>query len=128
MYAFDQLGLVEQRGLGFQTLKELPEKHNLPLPLVSYEEPYMVIKFPRSNESLRTVSDNKAIEELNPDELRGYNWIRTQQDVSAKYYSEELGIVQRTASRHLAKMLDLGLIKTNNENPKSPKLRYLPID
>lgn len=128
MYAFDQLGLVEQRGLGFQTLKELPEKYNLPLPLVSYEEPYMVIKFPRSNESLRSVSDNKGIEELSPDELRGYNWIRTQGEVSAKDYSEELGIAQRTASRHLAKMLDLRLIITNNENLKSPKLRYLPVD
>lgn len=128
IYAFDQLGLVEQRGLGFQTLKELPEKYDLPLPLVSYEEPYMVIKFPRSNEALKNVSENRAIEELSPEELRGYNWIRTQKEVSTKDYSEEIGIAQRTASRHLAKMLDLKLIRTNDENPKSPKLRYLPID
>lgn len=128
MYAFDQLSLVEQRGLGFQTLKNLPNKYNLPLPLVSYEEPYMIIKFPRSNESLRNVSDNRAIEDLSPDELIGYNWIRTQREVSTKDYSAEIGIAQRTASRHLAKMLDLGLIKTNDENTRSPKLRYLPID
>ena len=65
MYVFDQMELVEQRGLGFQTIKELPEKFGLPLPLVSYEEPYMVFTFPRSGEALKTVSGNERLNQLN---------------------------------------------------------------
>lgn len=128
MFAFDQLELVEQRGLGFQTIKELPTKHNLPLPIVTYEKPYMVFKFPRSGEALRNVSEQVGIESLSTDELIGYNWIRTQNEVATKDYAIEMKVTQRTASRHLAKMLDLKLIKTNDESSKSPKLRYLPID
>lgn len=128
MFAFDQLELVEQRGLGFQTIKELPEKHNLPLPVVTYEKPYMVFKFPRSGEALRVVSEQEGIDSLTSDELKGYDWIRTQEEVATKDYAEEMGVTQRTASRHLAKMLEVGLIKTNDESLKSPKLRYLPID
>ena len=45
----------------------------------------------------------------------------TFKSLRAKY---DLPLPIITASRHLAKMLDLKLIKTNGENPKSPKLRY----
>ena len=128
MYAFDQLGLVEQRGLGFQTLKKLPEIYNLPLPIVSYEDPYMVIKFPRSDKAVSIVTNNRAIENITNDELAGYNWIRTQQEISAKEYADNFKISPRTASRHLSKMLDFKLIKTNEENPRSPNLKYLPIE
>lgn len=57
MYVFDQMDLVEQRGLGFQTIKDLPTRHNLPLPLVSYENPYMVLTFPRSMAAAKIVSE-----------------------------------------------------------------------
>ncbi|MBR6903499.1 MAG: hypothetical protein IKN32_01455, partial [Bacteroidales bacterium] len=46
MFVFDALDLAEQRGLGFMTVRELPEKYSLPLPLVSYQEPYLVFTLP----------------------------------------------------------------------------------
>lgn len=124
MYVFDQLRLVEQRGLGFQTIKDLPSKHNLPLPIVSYEAPYMILTFPRSGADLKKIASNQKILELSDEELKGYNWIRSQGEVSTKEYALHFGVAQRTASRHLAKMFDLDLIETNGESLKSPKLKY----
>lgn len=124
MFVFDQLELVEQRGLGFQTIKELPTKHNLPLPFVTYEEPYMIFTFPRSEEALRNLSSSDNINLLSDEELRGYNWIRSQEEIASKEYAEEFEITRRTANRHLTRMLELKLIKTNGESLNSPKLRY----
>ena len=39
MYVFDQMKLVEQRGLGFQTIKDLPVKFGLPLPWFHMKNP-----------------------------------------------------------------------------------------
>jgi ATP-dependent DNA helicase RecG len=126
MYVFDQMKLVEYRGLGFQTIKELPEKYGLPLPVVTYDNPYMVFTFPRSSESQKNISTQSGISSLTDEELKGYDWIRSQTQVATKDYAIKMGYTQRTASRHLAKMLDLGLLVTNDENAKSPNLRYLP--
>lgn len=127
VYVFDQLELVEQRGIGFTTIKELPEKHNLPLPLVSFEDPYLVVKFPRSIASVRKVSEQVGIKDLSESELKGYEWIRSQKEVSTKEYQDYFNFTQRTASRHLSKMFSSGLLKTNNEKQQSPKLRYTAI-
>jgi ATP-dependent DNA helicase RecG len=64
MYIFDQLGLVEQRGLGFDTIKKLPEKYGLPLPIVTYDAPYLIITFPRNLEALRLFSEQEGIKSL----------------------------------------------------------------
>jgi predicted HTH transcriptional regulator len=128
MYAFDLLGLVEQRGLGFQTIKTLPEIHGLPLPIVTYEDPYMDFKFPRSGDALKLVSKQEGIGSLSKAELKGYDWIRTQPEVATKDYAVKMNVVQRTASRHLAKMLEFGLILTNGESSTSPSLKHFAIE
>lgn len=124
MFVFNELELVEQRGFGFNSIKKLTVDNNLPLPIVSYDAPYLVFTFPRSGESIKNVSNEKGIQELSADELKVYNWIRSKGEVSTKDYSEVFGIAQRTASRHLAKLFHLNLIETNGESDRSPKLKY----
>ncbi|MGC4041909.1 MAG: ATP-binding protein [Flavobacterium sp.] len=127
MYVFDQLDLVEQRGFGFISIKGLPQQYDLPLPIVSFDAPYMVMTFPRTIEAVRTLSDKEGIEKLTPEELQGYEWMRTQESVAAKDYAEHMNHSSRTASRHLANFVALGLATTNGENIKSKNLRYLVI-
>lgn len=124
MYVFDQLGIVEQRGLGFQTIKELPEKFDLPLPKVAYEAPYMVFTFPRNIEASRKLSNNKNLDQLKEEELIGYEWMQTQEDVSTRQYAAKFDIGQKTASRQLKKMMQLNLIEDNGLPLNSPKYRY----
>jgi ATP-dependent DNA helicase RecG len=111
MYVFEQMELVEQRGLGFQTIKTLPEKYHLPLPVVSYEEPYMVFTFPRSLDALKNVSGNDKLKELNREELQGYDYIRLVKKITRKEYENHFEYDTKKAERHLKLMVDLGLIK-----------------
>lgn len=124
MYVFDQMKLVEQRGLGFETMKYLPIKYNLPLPIITFEEPYLVFSFPRNLQAVKNVNNDDNIKKLTNEELAGYEWIRMNEEVATKDYAEHFGYAQRTASRHLGKMLELGLVETNNESSSSPRLRY----
>lgn len=124
IYVFDQLGLVEQRGLGFTSMKQLPEKHGLPLPLVSMDEPYMVFTFPRTSSSLRASGSLERLKELSEDEIMGYEWIRSQDEVTAMSYANRWNLTERSARRHFSKFRDLGLIVDNGESPNSPKFGY----
>ncbi|RZJ79721.1 MAG: hypothetical protein EOO47_09930 [Flavobacterium sp.] len=127
MYVFDQLGIVEQRGLGFKTIKELPEKFDLPLPKVTYEAPYMVFTFPRNIEASRKLSNNRNIDELKEEELIGYQWMQTQEEVSTREYANKFNIGQKTASRQLKKMKQLNFIEDNGFALTSPKYKYKAI-
>jgi len=124
MYVFDQLELVEQRGLGFLTIKDLPVKHNLPLPFVSYEAPYMVLTFPRSLEAIKKVSDIPNLSKLNDAQIKGYDWLKSVDEASTREYSAHFEIGYKTAQRHLAAMKELGLIRDNGSDANSPNYKY----
>lgn len=128
MYVFDQMDLVEQRGLGFQTIKDLPIKYNLPLPLTVFEAPYMVLTFPRSIEATKKVTDKPNVATLKDAQLRGYEWLKTVERASAREYSDHFEIGYKTAQRHLAAMKKLGLIRDNGEDANSPNYKYVIND
>lgn len=125
MYAFDQLDLVEQRGLGFNTIKQLPSKYNLPLPIITFDEPYLTFKFPRSFDVIKEISDIPAINELNNDELKGYEWIKVKGEVSKKEYAKYFSYDDKKAQRHLSKMKKLDLVSDNKEPINSPRYKYV---
>jgi ATP-dependent DNA helicase RecG len=110
MFVFDALNLAEQRGLGFMTVRELPEKHNIPLPLVSYEEPYLVFTLPRNAAAVSKVDDTLA--ELDEGEIRMLNFFRLNdsQAFAKSEVVEKLGIYPRTAERELKHLVDLGFL------------------
>ena len=117
MYVFEQMDLVEQRGLGFQTINELPAKYNLPLPVVTFDNPYLVFTFPRDLEALKEVAGNDKLKELNADEVRGYEYIRLVKKITRKEYENQLGYDTKKAERHLKRMTDLKLINKNGKGP-----------
>jgi len=90
---FDVFDLAEQRGLGFKTVRELPEKYNIPLPTVTIEEPYIVITLPRTYK--------QADENLSERERQGLDYIRLYGPVSRKQYEERFGLSVKTASRDI---------------------------
>lgn len=107
MFVFDALDLAEQRGLGFMTVRELPEKYGLPLPLVSYEEPYWVFNLPRDAEAVRKVDVTLA--ELDEGELKMLNYFRLNEGeaIGKSGVAERLHITHRTAERELKHLVDL---------------------
>lgn len=110
MFVFDALDLAEQRGLGFMTVRELPEKHNIPLPLVSYEEPYLVFTLPRNAAAVKKV--DVALADLDEGEIRMLNFFKLNDGKTFGKVEvvEKLGIYPRTAERELKHLVDLGLL------------------
>ncbi|MFW6275496.1 MAG: ATP-binding protein [bacterium] len=119
MYVFDQLKLVEQRGLGFQTIKELQDKFDLPLPLVSFENPYMVFKFPRSAKAIKSIAPESRLSKLNKEELAGYNYIRVTGKITRKEYEKHFSFDKKKAERHLKRLTELGLIVRKGAGPST---------
>ncbi len=123
-YIFNKMELMEESELGMETFRTMQEKYNLPLPFYEFKAPYLSLIFSRSIEAVRKHTDKKSLSKLTDDELKGYDWIKSQGEVSTKEYAYHSKITQRTASRHLSNMFKVGLLKTNGENFKSPKLKY----
>jgi len=122
-YIFNVIRYMEETGVGMDTYRSMGENFDLPLPVITFKKSKLIVTFPRTTDALKKVGD-EAIKELTKEELAGYEWIKSKNEISAKDYAIKFSISSRTASRHLSKMLELGIIRTNGENPKSPKLRY----
>ena len=60
-------------------------------------------------------------------QIEGYEWIKTEGEVSTREYSSHFSIGYKTAQRHLAKMRKLGLIRDNGEDINSPNYKYVIV-
>ena len=115
-YAFEKLRLSENRGLGFKTIRNLPMKHGLPLPAVTYDEPYLTFAFSRAYGL--GISDER-ISKLSNTEAKGLDYIRLSSPITRKAYEESLGVTTKTAERNLALFVELGLVKRVGLGPKT---------
>lgn len=118
-HIFNQMGFAEERGIGMKTLRSMPEKYNLPLPEYSYEEPFLVLTFPRSKEYFENLFDEEILDELNDEETEGLIYVRDQGNVSKSEYADHFGYGNKKAQRHLAKMRELDLIELKGKGPAS---------
>jgi len=117
MYIFDQLELVEQRGLGFDTIKELPEKYGLPLPIVTFEAPYLIVKFPRSIAALRKIRTQEDLSNLSDSELKGYEWMKSVETFKRKDYEIQFNFDTKKAERHITHMVKMKLLERKGSGP-----------
>jgi len=116
-FVFEKLDLSEGRGLGFETIRNLPTLYNLPLPAATFDDPYLNFAFSRAygngngnNERLATLSKTEAM---------GYDYIRLNSPVTRKMYEEHLLLAGKTARRHLAHFVKLNLIKKLGAGPST---------
>ncbi|MEZ0372662.1 MAG: ATP-binding protein [Candidatus Sericytochromatia bacterium] len=113
LYVFNQLELVEQRGLGQQTFESLPEKFGLPKPGISFKAPYLELVFKRSVAGQTSISGQTSttVLPLTEEEAAGYEFVRQQKRMTKKEYAKKFGYSDRQAERHLAKFRKLNLIE-----------------
>ncbi|MBQ5455435.1 MAG: SMC-Scp complex subunit ScpB, partial [Prevotella sp.] len=104
MYVLDKLDYAEQRGLGFETVKDLPAK-NLPLPKVQYNAPYIEFILPLSMEVAETMYGD-----LSEKEIKVLEYIRINEPVTRSDIETLLGIDNKKAVRILNKLIDKGVI------------------
>ena len=124
-YVFNLMGYMEEVGVGMDTYREMREKYNLPLPVITYEDPNLVVTFPRTADAVRDLDKTDVLSNLSDEELAGFDFVKTRKEVSRKEYEDHFMFERKKASNQLKKMKDLGLIGDNGENPKSNNYRYV---
>lgn len=107
MFVFDKMGLAEQRGLGFETVRGLP-KQGIPLPKVTFEDPYVVLTLPLSYEKAKDV----IYAGLSDNEIRGYEYLKLNGPVGKMDMSKNLGLSVKTAQRIMFSLASKGLVET----------------
>lgn len=109
-YIFAQMALAEERGLGMKTLAELPEKYDLPLPIYSFNNPYLELTLYSDNESaLLDVGYNPLL--LTPDETDRLKYIVQQNSITTKEYMAKFNIDERTAQRQIKEFMEKGYVR-----------------
>ena len=119
-YTFEKLDLSENRGLGFKTIRSLPVEYNLPLPTVSYDDPYLSFSFPRAyGNGNGKENGNGRLSELSAVEAKRFDYIRLNSPITRKEYEDKHRVSKKTAERNLTRFVELGLIKRNEAGPNT---------
>lgn len=116
-YVFAQMEMAEERGLGIKTLKNRASELGLPLPRYSFEDPYLVLTLFRNRDGAKQELDPRVRRSLNKSEKEGWQWLSTKGSAKSSEYAAALGVDDRTARRHLNKLVKLGLVKKIASGP-----------
>lgn len=119
------MSYMEESGTGMDTFRSLRERFNLPLPIFDFDGSNVIVTFPRTTEVVKEIINKKSISDLNEIELEGYDFVRSQKEVSKKEYAKHFSLSDKVAQNQLRKMRNLGLIGDNGESPKSNKYKYV---
>ncbi|HMI59744.1 MAG TPA: ATP-binding protein [Puia sp.] len=122
MSIFNQMTFVEERGIGMREMKLLPSKYQLPLPIITRNEPYLDILFPRKENFIREIIGEDTHAELNDEEEKGLLYLHNKDFVSKKEYADHFKFDDKKAQRHLSKFKNLGLVLTKG-NARSVKYK-----
>lgn len=118
-YVFGKMDYVEEKGYGMKALKSLNEKYGLPLPEYTYEDPFLILTFPRNIESVKKVTHIQGLKNLNKEELEGYEFIKLNNNIKRIVYEKHFDYDKKKAERHFKKFVDLKLVKKIGSGPKT---------
>jgi ATP-dependent DNA helicase RecG len=110
-YAFAQMELAEERGLGLASLRERSVEMGLPLPRYGGEDPYVVLTLFRSAEAALDALPKAVVESMSATERSGWVWFAGKGVAGSAEYAEAMDVDTRSARRHLSLFVDLGLAK-----------------
>jgi len=116
-YIFNIMRLMEETGVGMDTFRSLREKHQLPLPVITYDGLNTVFTFPRSVDAIRDLVQTVDQAKLKDEELIGYDYIKSVGKITRKEYQIHFKLDQKMAERHLSKMVALGLLERKGAGP-----------
>ena len=95
MFVFDKLGLAEQRGLGFNTIRKLPKNQ---VPVVTFDAPNIVITIP--------LTSNGPVKKVTIED--GLAFIKERGLVTRQDYQDHFELTVKTAIRQINKLIESG--------------------
>ena len=108
---FNTVELAEERGLGLRSMRDRAQQAGLPLPGYAWNEPYLDLTVYRAAESATRSLDEAIFAKLNAAEQKGWTFIMSRGTTTQSEYANAMEITTRTAQRHLAHFVGLGLLR-----------------
>jgi ATP-dependent DNA helicase RecG len=122
-FAYGGAKLLEGRGLGMRTFASVGAQHGLPLPKYSWEAPYLTLTLYRSPESATKTLKRSVLDELTPEEQKGWTFLGSRSGTTQSEYARNMGVTARTAQRHLSHFVQLGLLRRVGRGPATEYLK-----
>jgi len=116
-FIFNEMDYMEEAALGMDTFRTMREKFELPLPIIDFDGSNIVVTFPRTFEAMKEVSSRKRVENLNNEELLGFEFVKLKGSLNRKEYEEHFSFDKKKAERHLNKMIKEELIERKGSGP-----------
>ena len=86
-------------------------------PLYTFEEPYLTLKIFRSSKGVERVASGAALQKLNRNERKGWDWLVSVADATAPEYADALKVSRSTALNHLNRFVEHGLAIRSGAGP-----------
>jgi ATP-dependent DNA helicase RecG len=118
-FIFARLELAEEQGLGIESLRDKAKEKGLPLPVYAWEDPYLALTLYRSLTAVQHGLKPQVLESLSRAEQRGWQWLSTQEVITAAAYALELKIPKRTALNHFKRFVESGLLRRMGTGPST---------
>lgn len=116
-YVFKQMDLAEERNRGMKTLRELQADGDV-VPTYTFDDPYLTLTLHTNPESAASeIASAEIVEQLTADEIEGWAFLRRRGVVSTSDYMNDRGVSERTARRHLNKLVTVGLATREGRGP-----------
>ncbi len=115
--------MAEEQGYGLTSLKKHAEKLGLPLPDYSMEGDSLVLTIYRTAESAKKGLGQTTLEELTPEEQKGWVFLSGRTGMTQSEYARHLGVTARTAQRHLTHFVQLRLLRRVARGPATQYLK-----
>lgn len=103
-YLFFKTGLVEERGIGMKELKAFKDDNSLPSPTFRMDNDYFIITVFRKKVKQNDIDVELVIE-----------FIKELGEISSGDYATHFGVATKTASRHLNKLINEGVLDRDGE-------------
>lgn len=111
MFVFNQMHLAEQRGLGFDEMRHLPEQ-GFPLPNIEMKHGNLVVTFGRTT---NFIEEKFGIDSLTDDEKKGLLFVQQKGEVSNSEFAQYMSISSKAAQRLLNKLVEQGVLVREGE-------------
>ncbi len=83
---------VEEKSFGMRTFKSLYKDYGLPFSKYEYKEHFLILTFALNMGALKLICKHPVVQQLNSEELIGYKWIKSLDEVTAKDYAMHFNV------------------------------------